>query len=584
MQVHGQPLLADVDGDKTPDLIATMLFYESAAETAARLKMSAQTGGASSGPAQVRRIILAISGQSGRLLWSYPVENALSGLSGESWAHMVTLVHGDRADFVAIIDDTMWIGLDARTGRLMAGPNELGFPPYRQVQHADLDGDGEPEVLALGPGLKAGQHTLAAFACRSGRKLWTAFVNASYQRLTAQRAESAWPLILDVDGDGRSEVVVPDSGPTRPRGGYRGISMLDGRSGKPHWTRPMQPETKADDGLVQILDLPDLDGDGSRDMVTVSVFEGRSPSSWSTLNAALIAARNKTPDEPVRVFVDAISGKDGHSLWCWHEDSPLPYSVGNSRPMLWGRGPDAWPLLAVVLDPKPIEKYQSAGALFGSTSPTVHMLELSTGRELHTLEGLDGPAVADFDGDGIDDLWGKFGGHLQAFHGEAPEAWRALGRFGPANVTDAKAPGLVDPPAADFDGDGVADTLLAGPTSRVPNGLIPFSTAICRSGIDGRVLWKSQLNDGDYPFEYESGHGFSLTAFPLPAGDLDGDGTADVVVKSDLRTRTTIVSTRVATLPILALSGRTGRHLWNAGPLPLGFAANGLLWPFNRST
>jgi tRNA A-37 threonylcarbamoyl transferase component Bud32/outer membrane protein assembly factor BamB len=575
VQVNGQPLLAEIDGDKTPDLIATMIFYESAAETAARVNMSARTGGPSNGSAHGRRVILTISGQTGRLLWSYPVEKTFSSLSGDSWSHMATLVHGVRSSVVGIIDDTTWIGLDARTGRPIAGPHDIGFTPFRQVQHADLDGDGEPEILALGPGLKPGQHTMAALSCRSGRKLWTATVKASYQRLTAQRAESAWPLILDVDEDGLSEVVVPDSGPTSPRGGFRGIRMLDGRSGQPHWTRPMQPQTKADDGLVQILDVPDLDGDGSRDIVTVSVFEGRDPSSWSTVSAALRAARNKTPHEPVRVFVDAISGKDGHSLWCWQEDNPFSYFASNSRPILWGRGPDGWPLLAVALDPKRMPKYELGDAFFPSSSPAIHMLEMSTGRELHTLEGLNSPAAADFDGDGVDDLWGNIGGHLQAFHGEAPEAWRALGRFSPANVSDERVLGQVNQPAADFDGDGVADTLLGGPTSRVPNGLIPFSTAICRSGSDGHLLWKSELNRGEYPFDYESGHGFSLSTFPLPAGDFDGDGTADVVVKSDVRSRTRVVSNRKATLPILALSGRTGRHLWNAGPLPLGFAANG---------
>ena len=45
--------------------------------------------------------------------------------------------------------------------------------------------------------------------------------------------------------------------------------------------------------------------------------------------------------------------------------------------------------------------------------------------------GTGGPRFADLDGDGLADLWGAVDGELRAFRGEAPEAWRALGRFEP---------------------------------------------------------------------------------------------------------------------------------------------------------
>ena len=62
--------------------------------------------------------------------------------------------------------------------------------------------------------------------------------------------------------------------------------------------------------------------------------------------------------------------------------------------------------------------------------------------------------------------------------------------------------------------------------------------------------------------------------FPRRAGDLDGDGTSEVVVEKS----TSDVSEpgrKSATLPIQVLSGRDGRLLWTAGPLPLGFEAHG---------
>ena len=288
------------------------------------------------------------------------------------------------------------------------------------MQHADLDGDGEPEILALGLGAKAGQETLVAFSSRSGRQKWIATVNAAHDVLSNQHARLPfWPLIIDVDGDGRAELVVPDSGPTPPRGGYRGIRMLDGPTGQPRWTRAMHPDNKSDDGLLQILDVPDINGDGSRDVVSISHFTGRAS-----------ATSSSSRREPATMYVDAVSGKDGRLLWCWHEDDQSSYFAGLSCPLLWGRGPDGWPLLAVPLTGRHLDQFGSAISLPGVTPPAIHMLEMSTGRAVHTLEGLNRPGVADFDGDGIADLWGEISGHLQAFHGEAPRGLGGqLGRF-----------------------------------------------------------------------------------------------------------------------------------------------------------
>ena len=72
-QLLGQPVLEDVDADGTPDLIETVVFHESNTETAKRL---ATEGGR--GASHSRRAALVISGRSGRLLWSYPIDKAFS--------------------------------------------------------------------------------------------------------------------------------------------------------------------------------------------------------------------------------------------------------------------------------------------------------------------------------------------------------------------------------------------------------------------------------------------------------------------------------------------------------------------------
>ncbi len=557
----GAPLLADVDSDGTPDLIATLAYHESPAETGGRLKIAAEGGDVSARPAaQLRRMIEAVSGRSGDLLWTYPVEKAFSDPPRDSANKSATLWRGARSDWVAIVDDTQWVGLDARTGARLAGPIELGFAPVRKVQHADLDGDGEPDVVAVGPGSLPGLQKLSAFECLSGRQLWSATVIDANEKRFTKTAMPGLPMVVDVDGDGRSEVVVAARGATPPKGGFLGLQMLDGQTGRSRWVRPMRPETSALDGLEQVVDVPDLNGDGCRDLVTVSVFFGRTPSSPAAGTAA----------EPERIYVDALSGKDGRLLWCWHKDDPTALSAQAAPPLLWGRGPDGWPLLAIALgggDPNTIV----IGRLgpIPVRPPIVHMLELSTGRELHALEGLTNPGAADFDGDGLADFWGQTSGHLSAFRGEVPEAWRALGSFSKARPTNETFNDVKATSGADFNGDGVPDALSSGQSYSTLDGSFGSRTAICRSGTDGRVIWKSVLDQDDV-HELDR-----LCVFPLPDGDLDGDRIPDVIVRNEFLLAAATPSKRAATLPLQALSGRTGAHLFKVGPLPLGYQASG---------
>ena len=89
------------------------------------------------------------------------------------------------------------------------------------------------------------------------------------------------------------------------------------------------------------------------------------------------------------------------------------------------------------------------------------------------------------------------------------------------------------------------------------------------------MIWKTALDPRERWFEPESGALYDFFALPLPDGDLDGDGTADVVLKKDMPWGWNPSRRHTATLPLQALSGRTGARLWSAGPLPLSFAARG---------
>jgi len=558
----GRPAIGDVDGDGAPDLIATMIFQEFPTEAAQRLgKPPGPTT-----PILSRRVVLAISGRSGRLLWIYPLDKTFTNVSSPFGDRPAALVCGRQSATVAILDGWEWIALDPATGRPRSGPLDLGFVPVRPIQYADLDGDGEPEILALGPGPAAKQQSLAVFTSGTSQPRWTATIRAPYGQTNNWSLTVDWPWLVDLDGDGRAELVVPESVPMPPQAGFRGVQVLDGASGRTRWVRPMRPETKAEDGLNHVLEAPDLDGDGVRDLIAVSGFDGRNPP----------ASRLERRYEPQRVYVDALSGRDGHPLWSWHADLAENKVNYIWAPRWWGRGPDGWPILAVPVGGKNLEggDWSAQSAVFHP--PVVYVLEAATGRLLHEAQGLSEAGVADLDGDGLTDLWGEAAGQLRAFRGEPPEAWRALGQFGPASKGDSPWGGNIERAATDLDGDGVADTLsgrlyVPGDSETDQRG---SRTAIARSGRDGHVLWKTVLDPPLFFFEPEHGRSYSLAAFPLPAGDLDGDGTPDVLLQKYTNDEAEIGG-RLATLPIQVLSGRDGRPLWSAGPLPLGFEAHG---------
>jgi hypothetical protein len=562
--VAGEPEVIDVDRDGTPDVIATFVLDETHEEAA---KRAAREAGRIRRPIVQtlrRHIVTAISGRSGKWLWTYPVDQALGMAAHRDSGSPAQLVRGRGPAQLGVLDGTCWVGLDVHTGRPQGQPITLPFVPVRPLQYADLDGDGEPEMLALGPHPNAAYQTLAAFATRTGRALWIETVREAFLQNEMAEPPPDWPLVADLDGDGRNEIVVPDSGPLPPRDRYRGVRLFDSATGQTRWSRPMRLETKTESALDHVVGAPDLDGDGTRDLVAVSRFAGRDPA----------PAPRKRPAEPEQLYVDALSGRDGRPLWWWQLKLPLSWGRVTliRKPQFWGRGPDGWPLLAIGIGGRP---RGIADAVSQIHPASVHVLESSTGRELHTIPGLANPQSADLDGDGLPDLWGAVGNELQAFRGQPPEIWRALGNYRTPEASDGATSGILHP-TADLSGDGIADTVITG-LQAPGDGLEPETgsrTLIARSGRDGRALWTTLLDHRRTWDDEDDGEWYSRETFPLPDGDFDGDGTPDVLVTHSCPPNSPMNS-RPATFPLDLISGRTGRHLWAAGPLPLGFAARG---------
>jgi hypothetical protein len=184
---------------------------------------------------QHRRAVVAVSGRSGRLLWATPVEGIFPDSPHEAWPQPSVIARGRQTRLVACMDGTKWRGLDPATGAVQAGPFDLGFLPGRPLQYADLNGDGEPEILALGRGPAAGKRALHAVSMKSGRELWVQNIEQGYDQSRNGVPMSDYSALVDLDDDGRFELVLADSGALPPAVGYRGVMLFDGRSFTTRW-------------------------------------------------------------------------------------------------------------------------------------------------------------------------------------------------------------------------------------------------------------------------------------------------------------------------------------------------------------
>ena len=156
----------------------------------------------------------------------------------------------------------------------------------------------------------------------------------------------------------------------------------------------MRPQTAGKDGVAQIIAAPDLDGDGMGDVVSVSLFDGRNPP--ATIQPVL--------EEPRRVYVDAISGRDGRVLWWWKVEIPAVGTTRIWKPAWWGCGLDGWPLLAVPLGGQRLKGLPNQVQFDVPIAGDIHLLEASTGKEVHRVMGFSRAPLADLDGDGLADL------------------------------------------------------------------------------------------------------------------------------------------------------------------------------------
>ena len=150
-----------------------------------------------------------------------------------------------------------------------------------------------------------------------------------------------------------------------------------------------------------------------------------------------------------------------------------------------------------------------------------------------------------------------------------PEAWRALGYSSagrPLSRAALDTTAKTTPPIS----------MATGLEMRSSAGFVRLPPATTRPAAaqswhgpdgDGHLLWKTSIDPAQTWGDDESWTDYEAKTFALPDGDLDGDGTCDVFVTSQLDNPDK--NHRARRFPLELLSGRTGRHLWSAGNLPL---------------
>ncbi len=457
-------------------------------------------------------------------------------------------VQGQPSPWLLLVAGSKLLLIDPATGELAGHPVDCGFQPGLPPLIGDVDADGLHDIVLTermpdpGGGMRPSGKSrvrVSVISTAAGQPLWSREFQAMWPSASWDSdpvAAPHWPQLIDIDGDQRWELLIPNGtskADIRLDAAWGTLEALDAATGETRWQRRIKT---MDQQTEHFLPGPDLDGDGKAEIFVATL--------WSA---------------DFDLYVDALSGATGESLWVGHHrlrrlEESARYRMG--RPLWWEAGLDGWPQLVVPLVPDDGSDGQSQVCLFSAGTGQLTRL----GKQLTNFVALD------VNSDGVDDLLAynahdrtslDRGGELICFRGTPREWWNGLGTPWEATV--------------DLDNDGVRDLVHAGADGAL--------RAV--SGASGQALWETPLNAR---FQHEiqvaaavsRPYGARLSQAlaeeflmaqtatlngnakqPAP-GDFDRDGVCDLVVYS------MHVGGDRPLSPLKAISGRDGRRLWSA--------------------
>ncbi|MCA9208789.1 MAG: hypothetical protein KDA55_10560, partial [Planctomycetales bacterium] len=439
--------------------------------------------------------------------------------NGASPGGVVRLIAGDSVIALNLQDGDV-IGDEAMTHR-----------PGGPAIYADCDGDGEVEVVYLetvGAGLYATAGAkLVVWSLAQNKELWTHSLDTYWPHSATPAPDRLkWPLVVDLDQDGVSEVVAPLESPKmigKQSSPYASVAVFEGASGAKRWQRLIPT---VDMQVNHLTTGPDIDGDGVNEVYVATLWGSR-----------------------MDLYVDCLSGADGHTLWrtsrrIW----PLPRMSCEAYIAeigWWNSGGDGWPQCYVSV---------RSGDTIG-IQPTIYFFSAGTG-ELRDFALLATSATTfDINGDGADELFTYYSPPIvwdfRNRNSVIIGHWTCnLGLAAKRFVEHARATLHV---SSDLDDDGVGDLISISHDGKSVRAI---------SAAQGHYVWTHRAgsntryaSDRVYP-EFTSEPRSGRLGDESTEADLNGDGVSDVMLCRDVSRR--------EPSPLVAISGADGRTLWSA--------------------
>ena len=272
---------------------------------------------------------------------------------------------------------------------------ELGFIPALQPQVVQTFDKEKGKIVAglflteivkskvgkNGNIIANGSKPITRYSLRSvetGNELWR--FDADYETKWWPDTRSNWPVIVDVNGDSQSEILIADGTDLENRrpSGFASLQALDAQTGKPLWDANQRAKIRTLDRQIQHALLgPDEDGDGLGDIYVVSPMV--QSKCW--------------------IFIDIVSGVTGERLRSVRSEIPV-FPVDNitgiaiQKPAFIENA-SGHPGLVIV----------SKGISANNKRHSTVVMSTETGELLSIGDHLEHPIMADGDGDGSDDLF-----------------------------------------------------------------------------------------------------------------------------------------------------------------------------------
>lgn len=600
-------------------------------------------------------VLIAVSGKDGQPIWWFRPQDAKSGachmvshpvlagsvvvlalrstVTGEVWIEGVETMAGeslwrskplsvlpqssvwlmptplkDGDEGVIVAGGTRMFMLEARTGSVLSNPyisnaanadseDRLTLrdnEPILDARFADFDGNGSLEAILTVQTADRGLRDIAV-SVADAKPLWESPSSFEVGAFRQNEARHSWPLLADLDIDGKLEVILPGE---REYGAMvsDGCRVLDAMTGRTRWTRRFpQPGGFIQNVPEQFSVGPDLDGDGQRELVMVSIRREQQPR---------VIGSMQTYRYGYSLFVDCFSGRDGKSLW-WQR---IPFGNAErstwtgtpAQPLWWNQGGTfasqtesrtgtdtqssrqtqtslsgsaffsksdnaKWPRIVL-----PVRRHADQGGdgSGNSDAQLLYVLNAATGRVEHSAENLAPPQIVDWNGDGLDDLAVFVPDDPSQFANGNLYPDKPSGQFVVLRGSPHEAFRRLDPwvEEQDFNGDGIKE--LSRP---IGGSGVDYSVQIA-SGRDGHVIAKWPVNWLETPRSRAVGE---LHSFSAPLGDFDGNGLADLLLTRvsnfwdyDDQLRT-LVKSRRAPLLMQAISGKSGHRIWSGPMIPI---------------